>query len=379
VLGVAEAKLGNAISDGLSVPCACNEFTGELLRGVRAHAGHLTKVHPFEAASKMCLLYLFDMGAIDGDSAVHSAHGSLPCHTSVHENSTTYRSTGCRMLVQTVSAGSPTLGPPLMTCSPLAAAEPGDGGGVEGAAGAGALLFPRQGQVQRQPPGQHDHPGAPAFANFFALCLFVSFALCLEGRRVEELEQAQAGPRCFTPAITQARSGWRTCLRLTRAVHSHKHMLLHDLHAVACRGCPVRAHHLCNEQRCSNSVVHLWTHTHESKTLRCLDTLGNDVHTAATTTAKRTLSWRSIRTREASFNLPAQAIALLDTLDKDVNTFVMRVREWYSWHFPELVRIVPDNYTYARLALAIQEKGSLSDDRKEELSDITGALPFKTL
>lgn len=43
-LGVAEAKLGNAISDQLSLPCACNEQTGELLRGVRAHAGHLTKV-----------------------------------------------------------------------------------------------------------------------------------------------------------------------------------------------------------------------------------------------------------------------------------------------------------------------------------------------
>jgi nucleolar protein 56 len=67
-----------------------------------------------------------------------------------------------------------------------------------------------------------------------------------------------------------------------------------------------------------------------------------------------------------------QAIALLDTLDKDVNTFVMRVREWYSWHFPELVRIVPDNYTYARLALAIQEKGSLNDERKEELAEIAG-------
>ncbi len=40
----------------------------------------------------------------------------------------------------------------------------------------------------------------------------------------------------------------------------------------------------------------------------------------------------------------AQAIALLDTLDKDINTFVMRVREWYSWHFPELVKIVNDNY-----------------------------------
>ena len=70
-----------------------------------------------------------------------------------------------------------------------------------------------------------------------------------------------------------------------------------------------------------------------------------------------------------------QAIALLDTLDKDVNTFVMRVREWYSWHFPELVRIVPDNYQYARLALAVQNKSELTEERKSELSDITGAPP----
>jgi nucleolar protein 56 len=41
-------------------------------------------------------------------------------------------------------------------------------------------------------------------------------------------------------------------------------------------------------------------------------------------------------------NMIIQAIALLDTLDKDVNTFVMRVREWYSWHFPELVKVVND-------------------------------------
>lgn len=49
-----------------------------------------------------------------------------------------------------------------------------------------------------------------------------------------------------------------------------------------------------------------------------------------------------------------QSIALLDTLDKDINTFVMRVREWYSWHFPELVRIVPDNYLYTRAALQVK-------------------------
>jgi hypothetical protein len=61
-------------------------------------------------------------------------------------------------------------------------------------------------------------------------------------------------------------------------------------------------------------------------------------------------------------NMVIQAIALLDTLDKDINTFVMRVREWYSWHFPELVKIVSDNYQYARLALFIKEKTSLTDD-----------------
>ena len=56
-----------------------------------------------------------------------------------------------------------------------------------------------------------------------------------------------------------------------------------------------------------------------------------------------------------------QAIALLDTLDRDINTFVMRVREWYSWHFPELIKIVPDNYQYSRLALLIKNKSDLTE------------------
>ena len=46
-----------------------------------------------------------------------------------------------------------------------------------------------------------------------------------------------------------------------------------------------------------------------------------------------------VRVRVQSAVVVLQAIALLDTLDKDVNTFVMRVREWYSWHFPELVKV----------------------------------------
>ena len=63
-----------------------------------------------------------------------------------------------------------------------------------------------------------------------------------------------------------------------------------------------------------------------------------------------------------------QAIALLDQLDKDINTFSMRVKEWYGWHFPELAKIVPDNYTYARLALFIQDKATLTEDKKHDVA-----------
>lgn len=71
-------------------------------------------------------------------------------------------------------------------------------------------------------------------------------------------------------------------------------------------------------------------------------------------------------------NMIIQAIALLDTLDKDINTFVMRVREWYSWHFPELVKIVNDNYQYARLALIIKDKSQLSEEQIPAMVEILG-------
>ncbi|KAL8641445.1 MAG: hypothetical protein Q9228_001735 [Teloschistes exilis] len=63
-----------------------------------------------------------------------------------------------------------------------------------------------------------------------------------------------------------------------------------------------------------------------------------------------------------------QAIATLDHLDKAINMFSMRVREWYSWHFPELIRIVSENQAYARLALFIGDKKRLSDNDLHDLA-----------
>jgi len=73
-----------------------------------------------------------------------------------------------------------------------------------------------------------------------------------------------------------------------------------------------------------------------------------------------------------SDNMIINAIALVDILDKDINTFIMRVREWYGWHFPELVKVINDNYLYAKLALAIKDKSTLNDDALKSLAEITG-------
>ncbi|KAF2827501.1 Nop-domain-containing protein [Ophiobolus disseminans] len=65
-----------------------------------------------------------------------------------------------------------------------------------------------------------------------------------------------------------------------------------------------------------------------------------------------------------------QAIATLDTLDKDLNTFQMRLRENYGWHFPELSKIVSQNDQYAKLVLVIGNKSRLSEDDLHDLAAV---------
>lgn len=69
-------------------------------------------------------------------------------------------------------------------------------------------------------------------------------------------------------------------------------------------------------------------------------------------------------------NMIIQSISLLDQLDKDINTFSMRIREWYGYHFPELAKIVPENYIYARVARAIKNRKELTDDKITTLEEI---------
>ncbi|KAL2507206.1 putative nucleolar protein 5-2 [Forsythia ovata] len=62
-----------------------------------------------------------------------------------------------------------------------------------------------------------------------------------------------------------------------------------------------------------------------------------------------------------------QAISLLDDLDKELNTYAMRVREWYGWHFPELAKIVQDNIIYAK---TVKLMGNRTNAAKLDFSEI---------
>merc|ERR1711997_1097132 len=71
-----------------------------------------------------------------------------------------------------------------------------------------------------------------------------------------------------------------------------------------------------------------------------------------------------------SDNMIIQSIALLDQMGKDINTFAMRIREWYSYHFPELYKIVPEMALYAKVVKLIKNRKELSQDLFEKLEEI---------
>ncbi|OAA63202.1 nucleolar protein NOP58 [Cordyceps fumosorosea ARSEF 2679] len=62
-----------------------------------------------------------------------------------------------------------------------------------------------------------------------------------------------------------------------------------------------------------------------------------------------------------------QAIKLLDDMDKELNVYAMRTKEWYGWHFPEMAKILGDNLAYARIVLKVGMRGNISS---ADLSDI---------
>lgn len=63
----------------------------------------------------------------------------------------------------------------------------------------------------------------------------------------------------------------------------------------------------------------------------------------------------------------AQAIAALDDINKTLNLFASRVREWYGLHFPELDEILDEHEDYVKVVSRIGLRSAVSKDRLLEL------------
>ncbi|XP_064872745.1 nucleolar protein 58-like [Oncorhynchus nerka] len=61
-----------------------------------------------------------------------------------------------------------------------------------------------------------------------------------------------------------------------------------------------------------------------------------------------------------------QAISLLDDLDKELNNYIMRCREWYGWHFPEVGKIITDNLAYCK---SVRKIGARTNVATTDLSE----------
>jgi len=72
----------------------------------------------------------------------------------------------------------------------------------------------------------------------------------------------------------------------------------------------------------------------------------------------------------------AQGIQTLDDLDRTVNLFMGRLREWYGVYFPELDRLIEKHETYARLVMNIgyKEGFTVQDLEKENSPKERSAL-----
>jgi nucleolar protein 56 len=57
-------------------------------------------------------------------------------------------------------------------------------------------------------------------------------------------------------------------------------------------------------------------------------------------------------------------------MDKNINTFVMRLKEWFSWHFPELGKIITDNGIFCKVVRHIEKRENVTEDIKDELTNI---------
>ena len=72
--------------------------------------------------------------------------------------------------------------------------------------------------------------------------------------------------------------------------------------------------------------------------------------------------------------LIVQAIEATDDIDKTLNLFASRIREWYGLYFPELNKMIENHQTYVTLISKIGDRGQYSQDNLRNVAAFSDAL-----
>ena len=72
------------------------------------------------------------------------------------------------------------------------------------------------------------------------------------------------------------------------------------------------------------------------------------------------------KTIEGRDLLVAQAVQTVDDLDKSLNLFMSRLREWYGLHYPELDRMIDKHETYTRLVVNLGKRENFTAESLEK-------------
>ena len=65
-----------------------------------------------------------------------------------------------------------------------------------------------------------------------------------------------------------------------------------------------------------------------------------------------------------------KVISLGMTIEKKKIMYWLLCREWYGYHFPELVKIVNENYMYARVVKLMKNRREFDESQMELLEEI---------
>lgn len=48
----------------------------------------------------------------------------------------------------------------------------------------------------------------------------------------------------------------------------------------------------------------------------------------------------------------------------------MRLKEWFSWHFPEMSKIVNDNNIFSKLVHLLEKRDNITDEMKDDITSV---------